>query len=370
MAGSITAYETAAGKRYRVRYRKPDGAQTDKRGFTTKRDAQLFLSAVTVSMAKGDYLDPTASKKTVAMLAEQWKNGRLASLKPSSQEVMETAWRVHVEPRWGHRRIGSIRLSEIEDWIADMGRGNDSRKPSGAQTVRRAAFVLSSILAIAERDNLIASHPMRGVQLPAKKRKPQRYLTHRQVEAFATAAGEHGDLITFLAYTGLRWGEAVALRVLHLNMLRRRILVEDNAVRIDGVYAHGTPKSGHTREVPLPPFMLPTLARLCEGKTREDFVFGSGIAPIPYPHSTSGWFVGAVRRVQATDDTFPKITPHDLRHTAASLAISAGANVKAVQRMLGHTSAAMTLDVYADLLDDDLETVATAMSEARISAMS
>ena len=54
--------------------------------------------------------------------------------------------------------------------------------------------------------------------------------------------------------------------------------------------------------------------------------------------------------------------PHDLRHTAASLAISAGANVKAVQKMLGHASAAMTLDVYADLFDDDLDAVGDALS--------
>ena len=59
------------------------------------------------------------------------------------------------------------------------------------------------------------------------------------------------------------------------------------------------------------------------------------------------------------------MTPHDLRHTAASLAISAGANVKAVQRMLGHASAAMTLDTYADLFDDDLDYVADALSRAR-----
>ena len=59
------------------------------------------------------------------------------------------------------------------------------------------------------------------------------------------------------------------------------------------------------------------------------------------------------------------MTPHDLRHTAASLAVSAGANVKAVQRMLGHASAAMTLDLYAELFDDDLEAVATALDAAR-----
>lgn len=55
-----------------------------------------------------------------------------------------------------------------------------------------------------------------------------------------------------------------------------------------------------------------------------------------------------------------RLVPHDLRHTAASLAISAGANVKAVQKMLGHASAAMTLDVYADLFDDDLDAVGDA----------
>ena len=58
------------------------------------------------------------------------------------------------------------------------------------------------------------------------------------------------------------------------------------------------------------------------------------------------------------------MTDHDLRHTAASLAVSAGANVKAVQRMLGHASAAMTLDVYADLFDDDLDAVADALDAA------
>lgn len=65
----------------------------------------------------------------------------------------------------------------------------------------------------------------------------------------------------------------------------------------------------------------------------------------------------------------PRVTPRDLRHTAASLTISAGANVKAVQRMLGHASAAMTLDTYADLFDDDLDDVAAALDVHRAAAL-
>jgi integrase len=74
-----------------------------------------------------------------------------------------------------------------------------------------------------------------------------------------------------------------------------------------------------------------------------------------------GWFNKAVEA-----SGLPRTTPHDLRHTAASLAVSAGANVKAIQKMLGHASAAMTLDIYADLFDDDLEAVAVALDHARL----
>ncbi len=80
------------------------------------------------------------------------------------------------------------------------------------------------------------------------------------------------------------------------------------------------------------------------------------------------YFASAVERCKAADKTFPTITPHDLRHTAASLAVSAGANVKAVQRMLGHAKASMMLDVYADLFDDDLDGVAVRLDTAIKSA--
>ena len=75
-------------------------------------------------------------------------------------------------------------------------------------------------------------------------------------------------------------------------------------------------------------------------------------------------FTTAVRECQKADETFPTITPHDPSHTAASLAVSAGANVKAVQRMPGHAKASMTLDVYADLFDDDLDSVADSLDAA------
>ncbi|GAA3905653.1 hypothetical protein GCM10022382_10730 [Microbacterium invictum] len=71
------------------------------------------------------------------------------------------------------------------------------------------------------------------------------------------------------------------------------------------------------------------------------------------------------RRAQRGDPDCPRVAPHDLRHSAASLAASAGANVKTVQRMLGHASAAMTLDTSSDLFDDDLDAVSDILDRAR-----
>jgi site-specific recombinase XerD len=125
-------------------------------------------------------------------------------------------------------------------------------------------FVLSGVLAIAAREHSIPRNPVVGVQLPAKRRKSPRYITHAQV---ATLSGpfrtKHFEcscarnesesvLIELFAYAGPRWGEAVAIRVRHLNMLRRRIRIEDNAVIVKGMYEIGTPKSGAAQEIPIP----------------------------------------------------------------------------------------------------------------------
>lgn len=141
--------------------------------------------------------------------------------------------------------------------------------------------------------------------------------------------------------------------------------VHENAVNVGGKVIVGTPKSHEARSVPYPAFLSGPLKALCEGKGRDQLVFGGGVTHLRPPDARRGWFVSAVAKCQKADEQFPALTLHDLRHTAASLAVSAGANVKALQRMLGHASAAMTLDVYADLFDDDLDDVAVALDQAK-----
>ncbi|MDN4518139.1 tyrosine-type recombinase/integrase [Mycolicibacterium austroafricanum] len=360
---TISKYQTSSGATlYRVRYRTPERGQTDKRGFRTKRDAEAFASTVEVSKLKGEYVSPSNARITLDQLGPAWLERKRGHLKPSGYVVMETTWRLRVKPRWGHVALGDIRPSAVQQWITDLGRGSENVKPVGAAVVQRTHFVLSSILADAVRDSLIARNPADGVKLPRTSRKRPLYLTHQQVGALATASGHYEGLVLLLAYTGLRWGEAIGLRVHDLDLLRKRASVTENAVQTGGGIHVGTPKSHKQRTVPLPEFLVSYLARQCDGKGRDDLLWpGDDGTHLRRPHPVSGWFAKAV-----TASGIPRATPHDLRHTAASLAVSAGANVKAVQKMLGHASAAMTLDVYADLFSDDLEAVATALDAARL----
>jgi integrase len=154
-----------------------------------------------------------------------------------------------------------------------------------------------------------------------------------------------------LAFCGPRWGEAVALRVKRVDLLRRRITVAESVTEVRGRLTWGTPKSHQARSVPVPKFLAELLAELVAGKAREDLVFTTMTGrPLPNLNWRRDIFDPA-----AVDVGLARLTPHELRHTAASLAVSAGANVKAVQRMLGHASAAMTLDVYSGLFDADLD---------------
>jgi integrase len=386
---TIDPYTTSRGeRRYRVRYRTPDRRQTDKRGFRTKRDAELFAATVEVSKARGEFVDATAARATVGALGPEWLDRR-RHLKPSTLRSLTTSWRVHVEPRWGSVAVGDVATTAVQAWVTDLASGREATgaaarelepdehgrrwvvPPKSATVVARAYGILASILDDAVKDRRASANHARGVTLPRKGRRPRTYLTHEQVEQLAEQCATVGEretgeqyrtLVYVLAYCGLRWGEATALRVRNLDMLRRRLAVEENAVEVGNVIHVGSPKTHERRSVPFPPFLAEQLARLCEGKDRDVLVFvGPDGKHLHRSRTTErGWFAASVRRAGV-----PHVTPHDLRHTAASLAVSAGANVKAVQRMLGHASAAMTLDVYADLFDDDLDAVSLALDRAR-----
>ncbi len=346
-----------------VRYRTPERRQTTQRGFKTKRDAQQWWSKQETAMSEGAFIRPSEGKVTVEQLVTDWLERKRPTIRPTTYRNLEASARLYVLPKWGRRQAATVRKTEIKSWATTMNRS----------TASHALQVLRGALDDAVDDRKIGMNPAREIELKPRATKERIYLSHDQVSDLLDAvAPEHRTLVEVLAYTGLRWGEATALRVSDVDMLRRRISITKQAVQIGGKFHENEPKTKlGKRTVSFPRSLSGSLSKQMDGRGRDDLLFpnphpAKAARPPLYrrrPDPYTGWLQVALEKAD-----LPRFTVHDLRHTAASLAVSAGANVKVLQRMLGHSSAAMTLDTYADLFDHDLDSVADALDAARASS--
>ena len=366
---TITGYETKAGKRYRVRYRKPDGSQTDKRGFKRKLDAETWAAEhVTVAKARGEYIDPRDGNITVRPLYEAWMAKKRLSSKESYYHTLEGAWAANAADMWDFRRVNTITREEVQRWAASISDGTGTRdgRPRSATVVIRVVDMLAGILDDAVADRRIPSNPARGIAKPRKRKRRHVYLTATELYAVAEGAKWRRDIVLTLGLCGMRWGELAALRVRDVDLERHRLHIGASASTVAGKVIVSDTKTYEARIIMYPEMLDGMMRHRCEGRGDDDLLFDAPHRPGDYlsnadgPTSPDGWFAVALRRAGIDKG---HMTVHDLRHTAASLMVSAGANVKAVQRQLRHRSAAMTLDTYADLFDDDLDDLSAAMSD-------
>ncbi len=146
-----------------------------------------------------------------------------------------------------------------------------------------------------------------------------------------------------------------------MDLPRRRLRIEESVTEVNGVLVRSAPKDHQRRSVPFPPFLADLLAARIAGRDSNDPVVASNRGGVLRARNMRrDWFDAA-----AVSAGVAGLTPHELRHTAASLAVSAGASVLGVQRMLGHDKASTTLDIYSDLFDADLDAVADRLADTR-----
>lgn len=378
---SVENYQTGQGRKWRVRWRDELGKSRQKKGFDTKRQAQLWCADLDVKTARGEWVDPGLGKQTLGTLGERWFSQQ-AHLKPTTQHNLRLWYQRHVEPRWADRTVGSVKPSEVRAWVTELvtpvptmqdgqpvldDQGEPVMVAVGVPTVERAVGILRQLFALAVEDGLIVASPATNVKVPKRQPSDRSFLTHQQVVALANQIGDRYRLvIELIAYTGLRWGELAALQIRDCDMLRRRLHVSRGVTEVKGKIHFSTTKTGRGRIVPFPAGLAEPLAKLMEGKDRDNLVFTTETgAVLRNTTFRPRVFNPAVQRCQEADPAFPKVTIHDLRHTAATLAIAAGATVKGVQQMLGHQSASLTLDTYAGFFEDDLGAVADRLEQQR-----
>jgi integrase len=370
---SIERRQRAGKAVWRAHYRTPTGLQRNKT-FNRKVDAERFLATIEAAKIAGTFVDPSLARITVGEWARVWLTAQ-AHLKATTRERYAGILREHILPAWGTVKLANVSHADVQAWVSDL--ATPQRSPS---TVRKIHRVLSLILDLAVRDGRLSRNVAEKINLPRPVRVEKRYLTIEQVEQLANECGypttfsKHRSyaerecetyrlVVLFLAYTGVRFGEMAALKVGRLDLPRRRAVIAESVTVVQGKgFVWSAPKTHTRREVPLPDFLAEQLAPLVEDKAPDELVFPSvrSGGPIRATHFRRGHFDAAANAIG-----LPGLHPHELRHTAASLAIASGADVKVLQQMLGHSSATMTLDTYGHLFDDRLDEVSSALDRAR-----
>lgn len=315
----------APGKRWEVRWRDSGGVQRKRRHAT--KEAAIADDA-------RHRLDPgeAVARGTLAQAWETFAPIKRTQVRPSTWHSYDVAWRVHIEPEFGLSRPSSVTARRVEGWAAGI---------SSVSARRRAIVVLRMLLAHC------------GVALPIRAPRSVRAegvrLSQDRVAAIAAACHPHEDVVWMLAATGMRFGEAAGLRVGDVDAKRRRVRIARTLSTVGGKLVEGPPKSGKPRTVPVPAWLL---ARLDLDRPAS--------APLLPTQRGNSWRHSSWKRVWTrAREVTPAIRPwprvHDLRHAAAARAIEQGMDLRTLQRMLGHASLTMTVDLYGHLAGDQLD---------------
>jgi integrase len=351
------------GLRWRARYVDENGNEHAK-GFGRKTDAQAWLNKQVSDQVTGTWTDPALSGVTFGAMAERWiatKANRSAKTVAGYRSLLDTL----VLPRWKDVALREIRFDDVQVWITGLSVNGSVRFEGdglGASRVRQTHQLVGAVLKFAVKAKHLAANPGDGIELPRIHEAEQRYLTHEQLHRVAVASGRLRTLVLVLGYCGLRFGEAAALQASDVDVTAGRIRVQRSVTYVRKTGLVEGPTKNHTaRTVPVPEFLARLLGSDIGDRDGTALVFESARGG---GYLTLGQARYAFQKAAAAVDGCNGVRVHDLRHTCASLAIKSGANVKVVQKLLGHKSAVLTLDRYGHLFPDDLDAVAIAFDSA------
>jgi integrase len=368
--GGCWPYKTKAGERFRARgpVQLQDGTIThvQKKGFLTKTAGLDWLGDQQSAGRHGEYAEP--SRQTLGALGVEIIDGmRLA---PQTRASYRKNWRNHVEPypiaRLELPKVTGTRLTGHYRVLERAGR-KDHRAGEGlsARTVRYLHTIIHGVLAQAVRDGILLRNPADAATPPtAREAKPPEMACWNagQLATFLAWARENSQsypLWHVLAHTGMRRGEALALRWRDIDpdagtlSIRRSAGMVRNAGESAAV-VEGDTKSGKPRVIDLDAATVAVLrahrkerGSMALQLARDDvLVFGDIEGQHRNPEHTSRQFIRDLARCQAV----PSIRLHDLRHSHATILLTAREPVHVVSQRLGHASPVVTMTVYAHVL--------------------
>jgi integrase len=326
------------------------------RWFDRERDAKQERGRVERE-EEGRARPPKRQQHTVESLIRvtiglEWGEGRgymvtaRDPIGPSTEARYRSVARLYVVPAIGARRLSDVTAPMAQAFFSRL-----ERQRVGQGTIAMTRRMLSALFAGAVREGHVLSNPIAGVELATPDDREPRYLLVGEIDRLVSVIPSDTDrtLVLVLAYCGLRFGEAAALRVRDVDLERRRIIVRASLSEVDGHLIEGKTKTRRIRSVRIPSILVPPLEDQLRDKTPAARAFaGARGKDLRIGNWRTRVFRAAVSRA-GLEEPYPRI--QDLRHTAASLAIASGSHPKTVSEMLGHASIGITMDRYGHLFD-------------------
>lgn len=327
-------------------------------GFTTKAAAERWERQTRTDIERGTWRDPTAAQPTFEQWSKQWLATR-GTLKRSAASAEETIVRVHLIPAFGSILLTDLDALVVRQFISELS------TQRAAKTTRNVHAVLFNVMQLAVDTGRRDANPCVGTRLPKNQRaKPRAFLTEPEIERLIAATAEAWQpLVTLIATTGLRWGEAAGLKVKYVDLLDGALWVRETINETGGVIEDETPKSdASVRRVSLPSRAVDALLPLVAGKAGDELVFTTATG-LPIRHRNFYYRVWG-KAVEKAGLTERKPTPHDLRHSHAAILIARGVPLSAIKERLGHDSIDTTDRLYGFLLPQVDRGVIAALDDA------
>jgi len=376
----------SGSKPWRARWRAHPGAAQQSQSFAKKSDAELFLVELEHGKATGAYVNPRLGHMLFAEWWTKWRGSRV-DLRLSTQARDETYYKNHLEPRFASVPLASIDREMLREWVAEL-----SAKGLAPATVHKAVQLVSMALAAAVDDRRLVRNPAERLPLPKIDVEEMRIITPSQVGQLVDVIDErYSTWVTTAVHTGLRFGELAALRRGRVDLLRRRVEVVETVVEVRGHHHFGPPKTkAGRRSVPVSPVLAELLTTYSAGMGPSDLLFtapdggairgslfrrriwqqatiATGLGEmVPCTFFNSNGTVGSCALCKREPKKprgphYVGLRPHDLRHTAVSYWIAAGASPKEVAVWAGHSSVITLFDRYGHLLPGQEDRVTSAL---------
>lgn len=320
----------------------------------TQAAVRKKMTVILREIDRGTYLTP--QKITVGQWLDEWLNTyAVTKVKPLTYQSYAAVIKNHLKPAFGAVSLQSLRVSHVQKLYNEM-----LAKGRSAKTVINVSAVLRKSLDVAMKQGLITSNPCDAAELPKAMRKEIKPLTDAEIPLFLGQIEKHEfrNAYALCLFAGLREGECLGLSWSQVDFEKGRITVSQQLQKTKSghveYYIADTTKSGKPRTIEPPAICFDYLRdekrRQAQNKLKAgelwnnewNLVFANGVGR----YIEIETFYRKFKKVVAAIGR-PDARVHDLRHTAATVAIASGADIKSVQSLLGHATAAFTLDVYA-----------------------